>query len=194
MDPAPTSEKLLPATRVAPGTPPLELERLALQEQQHPDADALLIQGVIWVLRAYNAVYNEVAGALRPIDLSLSGFNVLQALANTRSGELEPCQLAERLLVSRPSMTGLIDTLEAKSLVVRRRHPGDRRRVLVALTDTARAVLDDHYPDHYAHVRTLFDDFSSDELQQLIVLLRRIRGANPAELQGAAPATEASAS
>lgn len=167
-------EPLAPRGRVAHGTPPWELERLALQEALHPDADPLLVQGAIWIMRAYNVASGELADALRPLELSPSGFNVLQTLANTRTGELEPCQLAERLLVSRPSMTGLIDTLEAKRLVARRPHPVDRRRVLVVLTSEGRKMLECHYQEHYARLRALFSDLEPDEVEQLVVLLRKV--------------------
>lgn len=132
------------------------------------------MQAAIWIMRTYNVTSGELADALRPLDLSPSGFNVLQALANTPTGELEPCQLAERLLVSRPSMTGLIDTLESKGLVSRRRHPVDRRRVLVVLTGEGRHLLSSHYEEHYARLRGLFSELQRDEVELLVTLLRKV--------------------
>ena len=126
---------------------------------------------------------HEFSDSLRPLGLSPSAFNMLQALVNTRAQTLEPCELADRLLVSRPSVTGLIDTLEAKSLVVRHPHPEDRRRVLVGLTDKARELLESHYADHYAFLRSLVGDLSEDERATLVSLLRRIRGAVPDQLR-----------
>ncbi len=173
---------LVPRQRVAPATPPPELERLALQERTHPHAHPLSIQAIIWLFRAYSAAMNDQADDLRTVGLSPSAFNVLQALVNTPSRELEPCELAERLLVSRPSVSGLIDTLAAKSLVERRRHPADRRRVLVRLTDTAEALLEAHYPAHYARQNALLEAFDDDELATLVTLLRKVKGAVPALL------------
>ena len=174
-----------PRQRVAPGTPTTELERLALQERTHSTARPLAIQAVIWLLRASNAAWSDQADELRELDLSPSAFNVLQALVNTAQQELEPCQLAERLLVSRPSITGLLDTLEAKTLVQRRPHPADRRRVLVALTERARALLEGHYEEHYARQNELVGQLTEDELATLVTLLRKVRGATPAHLAGA---------
>ena len=173
-----------PTKRVAPGTPALELERLALQERTHPDARPLAIQSVIWLFRASSAALNDQADELRALDLSPSAFNVLQALVNTPEQELEPCQLAERLLISRPSITGLLDTLETKGLVNRRAHPADRRRVLVALTSNARELLADHYSEHYARQNALLDQLTDDELATLVTLLRKVRGATPTHLTG----------
>lgn len=178
VDTAPTR----PRQQVAPGTAAAELERLALQERTHPQARPLAIQAVIWLFRASSAAMNHQADELRVLDLSPSAFNVLQALVNTAQQELEPCQLAERLLVSRPSITGLLDTLEAKGLVQRRPHPADRRRVLVALTDHARGLLEGHYEEHYARQNALLEELTEDELATLVTLLRKIRGATPAHL------------
>ncbi len=41
---------------------------------------------------------------------------------------------------TRPTMTGIVDTLEKKELVTRQPNPGDRRSLLVCLTDRGRAL------------------------------------------------------
>ncbi|MFO8074909.1 MAG: MarR family transcriptional regulator [Egibacteraceae bacterium] len=182
MDGTSPGGRAVPHQPVAPDTPAVELERLALQEATHPEARPLVIQALIWLLRASSAALADQADELRAVDLSPSGFNVLQALRNTPGRELEPCEIAERLLLSRPSVTGLIDTLEGKGLVERRRHPRDRRRVLIALTEVAVALLEAHYPEHYARQNAVFAALSDDELATLVTLLRKVAGATPAHL------------
>lgn len=164
---------------MAPGTHPLEAQRLALQERTLPGCDPLKVQTTIWLFRAYSAVSNAQADELRPRRLSPSAFNVLMALLNTPGHELEPCQLAERLLVSRPSITGLLDTLQAKGLVTRRAHTADGRRVLVELTAAAHTLLQEHGADHYAEQDRVLGDLDADELATLVTLLRKVRGATP---------------
>ncbi|WP_205745700.1 MarR family winged helix-turn-helix transcriptional regulator [Egibacter rhizosphaerae] len=186
-----TDTEQSPRKPAAPGTPPTELQRLALQEAAHPDVRPLEVQAIIWLFRAYNAVQAEFGESLRPQGLSASAFNLLQALVNTPGSELEPCDLAERLLVSRPSVTGLIDTLEAKGMVTRQPHPEDRRRVLVALTAAGRELLESHYPHHYAMLEGVFGHLHDDELAELVVLLRRVRGAIPSHLLEEQGLTEA---
>jgi DNA-binding MarR family transcriptional regulator len=173
-----------PRDRTAPDTHPLEEQRLALQEQLLPGCDPLKVQATIWIFRAFSAVNNAQAEELRPRKLSPSAFNVLMALLNTPDHVLEPCQLADRLLVSRPSITGLLDTLQAKGLVTRRPHAADGRRVLVELTDTAHEILREHIATHYAEQDRLFGDLDADELATLVTLLRRVRGASPETFNG----------
>jgi DNA-binding MarR family transcriptional regulator len=173
----------LPEGRTAPDTHPAELQRLALQERTHPDCDPLLVQAHLWLYRAYSAASNAQAEELRPLGLSPSAFNVLMTLLNTPDNTLEPCQLAERLLVSRPSVTGLLDTLQAKGLIVRRPHEEDGRRVLVELTTAACDLLEAHFPVHYSEQQRVFGDLDHDELTQLVCLLRKVHGAVPSSLE-----------
>ena len=173
----------VPRGNVAPDTHPVELERLAEQEATHPACEPLNVQCLIWLFRAFNATLNAQAEELRPLGLSPSAFNVLMALRNMPDRQLEPCQLAQRLLISRPSVTGLLDTLQAKGLVTRQPHAEDRRRVLVTLTAEGDAVLESHYATHYAELNTAFADLSEAEREVLVTLLRRVRGAVPADLQ-----------
>lgn len=190
------SEK--PQGRTAPGTHPLELQRLALQEQMHSDCDPLRVQAITWLMRAHAAITAAQAEELRPLGLSPSGFCVLAALLNTPGGRLEPRQIAERLQLSRPSVTGLLDTLQDRGFVVRRPHSDDRRRVLVELTHYAEQTLHDHYPTHYKEQARLVEGLSDDELATLVQLLRKVSGAVPAELadpaSGDGPAAGAPAS
>jgi len=49
-------------------------------------------------------------------------------------GPLSQQEAAQRLAIDRTTMVALVDTLERKGLVERRRHPSDRRKNTVELT------------------------------------------------------------
>lgn len=166
-----------PRRRVAPGTHPVELERLARQEHQQPEADPLHVQATIWLFRAYGVQQAALADELRTHSLSTSGFNLLMALANSPEHALEPCTLAERLLISRPSVTSLIDTLATRGLVRRTAVAEDRRRVRVELTQAGRHLVTEDYPRGYASADGPLGDLDDEELTTLIALLRKVRGA-----------------
>lgn len=171
-----------PTQRVAPDSHPVELQRLAFQEATSPDCQPLNVQALIWVFRAFNSISNGQAEELRPLGLSSSAFNVLMALHNSEDRTLEPCQLAQRLLISRPSVTGLLDTLQGKGLIERLPHAEDRRRVLVLLTDEGLTLLESHFSTHYREMNAAFADLSQDEKATLVSLLRRVKGAVPEDL------------
>lgn len=73
------------------------------------------------------------------VDLSLAQYRVLGHLAEVDTAAASA--LAGRLEVSRPSVTALIDGLEARGLVERRGCAEDRRRVELRLTPAGARAL-----------------------------------------------------
>lgn len=76
--------------------------------------------------------------ALRDVELSVPQYRLLSYLAD---GSAAAASLAERLIVSRPSVTTLVDGLVARGLVERQPDPEDRRRVDHLLTPEGRRTL-----------------------------------------------------
>lgn len=72
-------------------------------------------------------------------DLTLPQYRALSLLGE---GDEAASALAEKLAVSRPSVTGVVDGLVARGLVRRHHDDGDRRRIGLKLTDAGRRVLD----------------------------------------------------
>jgi long-chain acyl-CoA synthetase len=76
--------------------------------------------------------------ALATVDLTLPQYRVLILLAE---GNEAASALAEKLAVSRPSVTGVVDGLVARGLVQRITVPDDRRRVDHDLTELGRRTI-----------------------------------------------------
>lgn len=176
--PSPDGQRALSGTQTDSG------EGRALLEQPDPACDPGAVQTVLWLSRAYHAAVNAQIEELRPLELSPNAFNALLALHSAPDHTLEPCQLSARLDVSRPAVTGLLDTLEHKGLVVRRPHSKNRRRLLIELTAAGRALLVRHFPTHYARLNALVEALSEEEMATLVSLLQRIRGAAPDHAAG----------
>jgi DNA-binding MarR family transcriptional regulator len=99
----------------------------------YPDASASATECAMNIARAGDLVLGKVAAALQPLDVSPAGGLVLGILKDAG----QPCQpnyISERLIVSRATVTGVLDTLVKRGLVRREPHPTDRRMVLVHLT------------------------------------------------------------
>ncbi|MGA2925781.1 MAG: MarR family transcriptional regulator [Solirubrobacteraceae bacterium] len=80
----------------------------------------------------------QVELALTTVDLTLPQYRVLGILGG---GPEASSVLAEKLAVSRPTVTGVVDGLVARGLA-RRDHDGaDRRRIGIELTDDGRRLL-----------------------------------------------------
>ncbi|SOC49781.1 long-chain acyl-CoA synthetase [Blastococcus aggregatus] len=77
--------------------------------------------------------------ALADCDLSLPQYRLLSLLSE---GSVNASTLARRLVVSRPSVTALVDGLVARGMVERGTDPADRRHVTHLVTERGQAVLD----------------------------------------------------
>lgn len=76
--------------------------------------------------------------ALQDVDLSVPQYRLLAYLSE---GTAAATALAERLIVSRPSVTALVDGLVQRGLVERQPDAADRRRIDHVLTDEGRDAL-----------------------------------------------------
>jgi long-chain acyl-CoA synthetase len=76
--------------------------------------------------------------AVTTVNLTLAQYRVMAILGD---GCEAASVLAEKLAVSRPSITGVVDGLVARGLVRRDHLDDDRRRVDVGLTDAGRQLL-----------------------------------------------------
>jgi long-chain acyl-CoA synthetase len=80
----------------------------------------------------------QVEIALAAVDLTLPQYRVLGILDG---GPEASSVLAEKLAVSRPSVTGVVDGLVARDLARRDHDAADRRRVGIELTSEGRRLL-----------------------------------------------------
>ena len=128
------------------------------------------------LVRTNEALNTAINDALRAYQLSPAGRQALAVLEG--AGEpLSPSTIARRLLVTTASVTSLLDTLERRGFVTRSPDPNDRRKVLVALTDSGQQVVDRFLPQVVAVQTALLQGLSEKERQQLLAALTTIRAA-----------------
>jgi DNA-binding MarR family transcriptional regulator len=89
--------------------------------------DALVVRRAVTRM-ARRLLLERKGGSISPSKLRLLGHLRLE-------GALSPSELAAREHVRPQTLTRLLTDLETEGMVVRRHHDGDRRRVLVCLTD-----------------------------------------------------------
>ena len=105
----------------------------------HPEFTALETRASFLLSQLGLQSAQRFTAALAPLGITPNRFGVLAQLAR-QEGRTQQ-ELATALGLHRNSMVGMIDDLEARGLVERRRHPDDRRAYAIHLTPAARDVL-----------------------------------------------------
>jgi DNA-binding MarR family transcriptional regulator len=77
-------------------------------------------------------------------------------------------------LITKGTLTGVVDRLRAKGLVERWEDGNDARRTIIALTAKGEAVYARAYPRHLTALRERFDRISSSDRREAISSLEQI--------------------
>ncbi|GAB4423990.1 MAG: MarR family transcriptional regulator [Chloroflexi bacterium OHK40] len=102
------------------------------------DTSDYLDSPVYWLRRAFLAMHRAIQEELSRHDITGAQFEVLRQLWSEDG--LEQRVIQERLGVSSPTLTGVIDSLVERRLVERCLSPEDARVRLLLLTDAGRAT------------------------------------------------------
>ncbi|WP_026550882.1 MarR family transcriptional regulator [Arthrobacter sp. Br18] len=107
--------------------------------------------------------------------LAIGEYDVLFNLSRCSTGWTRLNELNAHLLISQPSLSRMVDRLEAKGLVMRRPSETDQRGVEVALTDEGRALQRSIGTAHVQRIQEVLGPvLSSEELEQLRFLTEKI--------------------
>lgn len=125
------------------------------------------------LVRTYQAFYAYDEEHIRQLGLTVPQFDVICTLGNT-SG-LMMGQIAEKTLVTKGTLTGIIDRLESKGLVRREVPPENRRCFIVVLTPKGQQMFEEIFPAHITYLKQRLSMLSSEEMQQIQTALQRLR-------------------
>ena len=118
-------------------------------------------------------IFDRIGRLLRPLNVSAAGGLVLGVLRD--HGAMSPSDLGERLIVTRATVTGLLDSLERRGFVERSRNPADRRSLMVEITPDGLVVLQALRTLIHRHEQSWMSSFSEAELGAYIATLHRIQ-------------------
>jgi DNA-binding MarR family transcriptional regulator len=119
------------------------------------------------VLRRHAAPIFESEG------ISAQQYNVLRVLRGAGGHGLPAQELGSRMLQNTPGVTRLLDRLESKGFVTRRRPDIDRRLQLCSITTAGTELLESLDPRARKNARDFLSVLSKDEVQTLMQLLQR---------------------
>ncbi len=151
-----------------PVPPPPDFDRL------YPDGDAAATQAVMNIIKTSDLLLARVQQATRHTGVSPAGGLVLGILFDA-AGPQSPGYISERLIVTRATVTGLIDSLEKRDMVRRRPHPNDRRMLLVELTPLGRQTCTELRAAVHRQEAAWLSGLSAAERKSLIDLLAAVQ-------------------
>ncbi len=124
---------------------------------------------------AYQAFEVYSSAHVRSLSLTPAQFDIVATLGNT-SG-MSPKELGEKTLITKGTLTGVVDRLVDKKLVRRAASASDGRCQVVQLTAQGEKLFARVFPAHITHMQRAFAGFSPKELAAATANLRRLREA-----------------
>src|SRR4051794_36103465 len=150
-------------------------ERKRLIELLHalvqPPESAMARRLGFLIAQAHHRFRGRADEILRPVGIEVRHFGALTALADGVPSQRE---LADRLRVSGPVVVEMVDALEARGMVERRRDRVDRRSNALVVTDAGRAALEAARGELDAVTVELVAPIGPDGDAELRALLRKL--------------------
>ena len=106
------------------------------------------------LVRCYQAFEAYSAKDIRALGLTPSQFDVIATLGNTPG--MTSTELGEKTLITKGTLTGVVDRLADRGWVERAAHASDRRCQIVRLTAAGKALFAKVFPAHMAHLAACF--------------------------------------
>lgn len=139
----------------------------------------------LWVVlsRAHAAVQAHSLADIARHGLTPAEFAVLEVLHH--KGPLLLGEVQRKILVTSGGVTYLVDRLEARGLVERRRCEHDRRATYAALTAPGEELIAGIFPGHAQAILRAVEGLDPEEQEEAIRLLRKLgRSAAEGEAKG----------
>jgi DNA-binding MarR family transcriptional regulator len=124
------------------------------------------------IRRLHNLVVPRAEALFADADFTFSQWVVLVAV---RDGIADTCgEIARHMDHDTGAITRLVDQLEERGFLVRRRSTSDRRVVHLEITPAGRTLAKSLMPRLVEFWNTVLEGFSAEEASQLIALLTRL--------------------
>ena len=117
------------------------------------------------LVSAYQAFERYSAPDLRSMGLTMTQFDVIATLGNQPPMTCK--ELGEKTLVTKGTLTGVLERLESKNILERKLNPEDARSQMIGLTIEGQKLFEKVFPAHLQHLGKAFNQLSTKELADL---------------------------
>jgi len=123
--------------------------------------------------RTYQAFAAYDASGYKDANLTVSQADVIFALGNTVGLTFK--EIGERTLITKGTLTGVVDRLEEKGLVDRIVSSEDRRCTRVTLTKKGNRVFEKEFPRQIKYLKQRFEKLTKSDAQMALRSLKKIK-------------------
>lgn len=127
---------------------------------------------LIALSRTTQAIHKRSGNIFEQGGLTTAQFSVLETLYH--KGEMTISQATKKILSTPGNMTVVIKNLEKEKLISRIENPDDKRAKIIKITEKGNNLIENIFPKHIQDLEDSFSTLSSDEKENIIILLKEI--------------------
>jgi DNA-binding MarR family transcriptional regulator len=124
--------------------------------------------------RSYQAFEAYSSQDIRGMGLTSCQFDIVVTLGNTEGMSFR--DLGVKTLITKGTLTGVVQRLAEKGLVQRSDAVHDGRSQIVRLTELGELMFNDVFPRHLVYLDKIFATVNAEEIQQMQAALQRLHG------------------
>ncbi|AMC33416.1 MarR family winged helix-turn-helix transcriptional regulator [Janthinobacterium sp. B9-8] len=125
------------------------------------------------LVRCYQAFEQLSNRHIRAMDLTPAQFDIIATLGNTQGMSCR--ELGEKTLITKGTLTGVLDRLETRGIINRETISEDRRSFRVYLSPKGEALFENTFTRHLEYIRPFFSDLSEQKLVEMTNILAELR-------------------
>jgi DNA-binding MarR family transcriptional regulator len=123
--------------------------------------------------RAYQEFEGYSSAHIRGLGLLPVQFDVIATLANQLPMTYK--QLGEKTLISKSSLTGVVERMVQKGFIATLENPDDARSHLLKLTTKGQKIFEQAFPVHLKHLELAFQKLSKSQMKEIEDSLKTLK-------------------
>jgi len=127
------------------------------------------------LVHCYQAFEGYASAHILQQGLTLSQFDILVTLGNSQG--MTPKELVEKTLITKGTLTGVVDRLLIKGLVKRTPSTLDGRSQIITLTKKGQKQFEKVFPEHLDYMSQAFVHLQATEISHIGESLNKLRHA-----------------
>lgn len=122
---------------------------------------------------AYQSFEHYAARHVKSVGLTMTQFDIIATLGNQPPMTCK--ELGEKTLVTKGTLTGVLERLEGKGIIQRAANQEDARSQKIGLTPEGQQLFEKVFPEHIDYINKAFSKLTVKELDELSSSLEKLR-------------------